>query len=76
MSKKIQVRILKDGTIEAVTNGIKGSACTSYIPQLEQLLHAKVERSEYTSEFYEENKVTTKEHVDVTTEQHERLERK
>lgn len=75
MSKQIQVRILKDGTIEAVTNGIKGAACTSYIPQLEQLLNAKVETSEYTSEFYEENKVSTTEHVEVKTEQQERLER-
>lgn len=53
MSQKVQIRILKDGTIEAVTNGIKGDKCVNYISILENLLEAETTHSSYTSEYYE-----------------------
>lgn len=53
MSEKIQIRILKDGTIETVTNGIKGKKCVDYISILEDLLDAETIESTYTSEYYE-----------------------
>lgn len=53
MSEKIQIRILKDGSIEAVTNGIKGKKCVDYISILENLLEAETVKSSYTSEYYE-----------------------
>lgn len=63
MSEKIQIRILKDGTIQAITNGIKGKKCVDYISLLENLLEAEATSSSYTSEYYE-------------TEQHIQVERK
>lgn len=60
MSEKIQLRILKDGTIQAVTNGIKGKKCVDYISLLENLLEAEATSSSYTSEYYE-----TEQHIQV-----------
>lgn len=53
MAEKVQIRILKDGSIEAVTNGIKGEKCVDYISILENLLEAEATSSNYTSEYYE-----------------------
>lgn len=57
MSKQLQIKLLPDGHIEAVTHGIKGKKCTDYIKILEQLLDARTIDSEYTDEYYiqEEN---------------------
>jgi len=52
--KKINILITKDGVIEAVTSGLKGSSCLEYMEVLEKLFDARVEKSIYTPEFYEE----------------------
>lgn len=54
MSKKLKIRIYKDGTMKAKTEGIKGEKCTEYVERLEDLLDAKVINSEFTYEYYEE----------------------
>ena len=75
MSKQIQIRILKDGTVEAVTNGIKGAECTSYIPILEDLLQAKTENSNYTDEYYEEESLQTNQSTVEETYRQQKIER-
>lgn len=52
-SEEIEIAVLPDGRIEYTIKGIKGSACESVSALLEQL--GKVERSERTGEFYEDD---------------------
>lgn len=58
-NKRIRVRILQDGQVEAQTQGIKGRSCTDYIAILEDLLRAEAIDSEYTAEYYETEQVST-----------------
>ena len=53
MSKKLIIKIKKDGTIESETKGIKGKKCEDYIKLIEELTDSKVIETEYTSEYYE-----------------------
>jgi len=53
MSKKLIIKIKKDGSIEAETKGIKGKKCEDYVKLIEELTDSKVIDKEYTSEFYE-----------------------
>lgn len=54
MSKKLIIKICKDGTIEAETKGIKGKKCEDYIGIIEELTNSKMVEKEYTQEYYEE----------------------
>ena len=53
MSKKLIIKIKKDGTIESETKGIKGKKCEDYIKIIEELTDSKVIETKYTSEYYE-----------------------
>lgn len=53
MSKKLIIKIRKDGTIEAQTKGIKGKKCEDYIKLIEELTESKVIEKEFTSEYHE-----------------------
>ncbi len=53
MTKRMTVRIRPDGSVEAETQGMKGSECLPYIEELEHLTGAQVVDSWYTEEFYE-----------------------
>ena len=53
MSKKLIIKIRKDGTIEAETKGIKGKKCEDYIKVIEELTDSKVINKEFTQEYYE-----------------------
>lgn len=75
MSKVVQIRILKDGTVEAVTNGMKGAECTSYIPILEDLLQAETETSNYTDEYYEEQSLHVNEYTTEKVQSEQNLGR-
>ncbi|MHA4045164.1 DUF2997 domain-containing protein [Bacillus cereus] len=57
MEKRVKVRILPDGTIQAETKGIKGEKCTDYILILEELLQAEAIEAQYTEEFYETEQI-------------------
>lgn len=59
MSKKIILKIKKDGTIDAETKGIKGKKCEDYIKIIEELTESKAINVEYTQEYYENtNEIT------------------
>ncbi|MCK9224632.1 MAG: DUF2997 domain-containing protein [Candidatus Muirbacterium halophilum] len=64
MSKKLIIKILPDGRIEANTSGIKGKECLSYIKILEELLDAETYKSEFTEEYYEKNIVNNDVNID------------
>lgn len=53
MSKRIQIRIMPDGSIQAKTIHIKGKQCLKVIKPLEQLLEAETVSSDFTEEYYE-----------------------
>lgn len=54
MSKKLIIKIKKDGTIEAETKGIKGKSCEDYVKLIEELTDSRVIDKEFTWEYYEE----------------------
>ena len=53
MTKRIQIKLLPDGQIEAMTDGVKGRACLEYMAQFEKLLDAKIVDSNFTAEYRE-----------------------
>jgi hypothetical protein len=57
VAKQLRIQIFQDGQIQAETLGIKGKDCTDYISILEELLEAETIDSEYTSEYYESEKL-------------------
>ncbi|AJD30664.1 DUF2997 domain-containing protein [Clostridium sporogenes] len=66
MTKQIKLRIYPDGIVQAEVEGIKGEKCTNYIGIIENLLEAKVDDSEYTSEYYEEEVIENYEEDNIT----------
>ncbi|MBO6158025.1 MAG: DUF2997 domain-containing protein [Firmicutes bacterium] len=56
--KEITLRIMKDGTVQGETHGIKGKACLSYIAVLEKLTAAKCVDSDFTAEYKEKEYLT------------------
>ena len=53
MSKKLIIKIRKDGVVEAETKGIKRKKCEDYLKIIEELTDSKVVKKEYTPEYYE-----------------------
>lgn len=53
MSKKLIIKIRKDGVVEAETKGIKDQKCEDYLKIIEELTDSKVVKKEYTPEYYE-----------------------
>ena len=54
MEKKIQIRIMPDGTVESKTINIKGKACTKYAKVISDLTDSRIIGQHYTEEYYEE----------------------
>jgi Protein of unknown function (DUF2997) len=53
VTKRVKIKILPDGTIEAMTQGVKGKDCLGYVRLFEELLNAEAVDSDFTSEYYE-----------------------
>lgn len=54
MSKKqLKIKLLPNGKIEMQTIGIKGKKCLDYIEMMKFLADMKIEKQEYTKEYYE-----------------------
>lgn len=62
---KMKVKLLPDGTIEMVTEGIKGKKCADYAKVFQRLTDAKVYSIETTKEYYEQEtiKLDEREHL-------------
>ena len=63
MKKKIQIRIMPDGTIESKTINIKGKACTQYAEIISNLTDSRIIDQQYTDEYYEEVVATNSEEL-------------
>ena len=53
MMKTIELKIYKDGRIDAETHGIRGKTCLDYVGILEQLTGARAVDSDFTAEYFE-----------------------
>lgn len=51
--KKLKIKLLPNGEIQAHTEGIKGKKCLDYIQLIELLTDAKITSQELTQEYYE-----------------------
>lgn len=55
MKKQLKITLLPNGEIKMETHGIKGKRCLKYAELLEKLADAKIEKQEFTSEYYEQD---------------------
>ena len=58
MKKQLKITLLPNGEIKMETHGIKGKRCLKYAELLEKLADAKIEKQEFTSEYYEQETQT------------------
>ena len=54
MKKQLKITLLPSGEIKMETVGIKGKKCLKYAELLEKLADAKIEKQEFTQEYYEQ----------------------
>ncbi len=52
--KQLKIKLLPNGEIQMETIGIKGKKCLDYVKFIEQLTDAKVQKQEFTKEYYEQ----------------------
>ena len=52
--KQLKIKILPNGEIQMQTQGIKGKKCLDYVEMLKILADAKIEKQEFTNEYYEQ----------------------
>jgi len=57
MAKTINLKILPDGRVQAVVEGVKGKACMNYIGILEEILDAEAVASCHTAEYHQTEQV-------------------
>ncbi len=69
MSKKqLKIKLLPNGKIEMQTIGIKGKKCLDYIEMMKFLADMKIEKQEYTKEYYETEEQTNIQQNDIIRE--------
>ncbi|MGK7873196.1 MAG: DUF2997 domain-containing protein [Xenococcaceae cyanobacterium] len=69
MVKRIQIKILPNGQIEAITQGIKGKTCLDYVKRFEELLDAQITDSNFTSEYDEVEQSVVQTYIQTDLEQ-------
>ncbi len=52
--KQLKIKLLPNGEIQMQTIGIKGKKCLDYVEMLKILADAKIEKQEFTHEYYEQ----------------------
>ena len=69
MSKKqLKIKLLPNGKIEMQTVGIKGKKCLDYVEMMKFLADMKIEKQEYTKEYYEAEEQTNLQQNDIIRE--------
>lgn len=56
--KQLKIKLLPNGEIQMQTVGVKGKKCLDYVELLKLLADVKVEKQEYTSEYYEDDETS------------------
>ncbi|MCD7879607.1 MAG: DUF2997 domain-containing protein [Candidatus Gastranaerophilales bacterium] len=52
--KQLKIKLLPNGEIKMETVGVKGKKCLDYVEMLKLLADVKIQKQEYTNEYYEE----------------------
>ena len=66
--KQLKIRLLPNGKIQMQTVGIKGKKCLDYIDMMKMLADIKIEKQEFTSEYYEQEESIINNQTDVIKE--------
>ena len=53
--KQLKIKLLPNGEIQMQTIGIKGKKCLDYIEMLKLLADVRIEKQEFTNEYYEQD---------------------
>lgn len=68
IEKKIVIKILPDGQVQAEVSGVPGKACLDYISLIEALTEAKTVDTQLTDEYFQENtQLIEKENIRIKT---------
>ena len=52
--KQLKIKLMPNGEIQMETIGIKGKKCLDYIETMKAIANIKIENTQYTKEFYEQ----------------------
>ncbi len=52
--KQLKIKLLPNGEIQMQTVGVKGKKCLDYIEMLKLLADVRIEKQEFTNEYYEQ----------------------
>ena len=55
--RQLKIKLLPNGQIQMQTIGIKGKKCMDYVEFLKYLADVKIEKQEFTNEYYEPEEV-------------------
>ncbi len=55
--KQLKIKLLPNGEIQMQTVGVKGKKCLDYVEMLKILADARIEKQEFTSEYYEQEEL-------------------
>ena len=53
----MKIKLLPNGEIQMETIGVKGKKCLDYVEMLKFLADARVEKQEFTQEYYEQEEL-------------------
>ena len=64
--KQLKIKLLPNGEIQMQTVGVKGKKCIDYVEFLKLLADVKIEKQEFTSEYYEQEEVEQINNIDIS----------
>lgn len=66
--KQLKIKLLPSGEIQMQTIGIKGKKCLDYVEMLKMLADVRIEKQEFTEEYYEQEVVEYEQGRDINYE--------
>lgn len=66
--KQLKIKLLPNGQIQMETVGIKGKKCLDYIDMMKMLADMKIEKQEFTNEYYEQEEQITENQTNIIKE--------
>ncbi len=66
--KQLKIKLLPNGQIQMETVGIKGKKCLGYIDMMKMLADMKIEKQEFTNEYYEQEEQITENQTNIIRE--------
>ena len=62
--KQMKITLLPNGEVKMETIGVKGKKCLDYVEMVKFLVDGRVEKQEFTSEYYEQEQVEYNQNVE------------